>query len=63
MKSAFQIITIIFFLACTMLAYGQSPIANFTANPTSACSNVPISFNSTSNANGGPAITNYVWDF
>ncbi|MFM7466682.1 MAG: PKD domain-containing protein [Crocinitomicaceae bacterium] len=44
-------------------AHAQSPIANFTANPTSACSNVPISFNSTSNANGGPAITNYVWDF
>lgn len=43
--------------------YAQSPIANFVTNPTSSCANEPITFTSTSNANGGSAITNYIWDF
>ncbi|MBM3453235.1 MAG: hypothetical protein FJX84_08850, partial [Bacteroidetes bacterium] len=63
MKSFRLILSILFLVLSYDFLLGQSPIANFTANPTSACSNVPISFNSTSNANGGPAITNYVWDF
>lgn len=38
-----------------------APIAAF--NATTVCSGTATNFNNTSNANGGPPITNYNWDF
>ncbi|NBU47863.1 MAG: PKD domain-containing protein, partial [Flavobacteriales bacterium] len=52
-----------FVLFAILGTHAQSPVANFTTNPTSACVNTIISFTSTSSANGGAAITNYIWDF
>ena len=56
----------IFFLLGSLLLVSvsaQSPTANFTANPLSACAGVPISFTNTSVTNGGSAIVNTSWDF
>ena len=44
-------------------ANAQSPTANFTALPLSVCAGVPVNFTSTSTTNGGPAITQYSWNF
>ncbi len=43
--------------------FAQSPVANFTANPLSVCAGAPVSFTSTSSANGGAAIVSYAWNF
>ena len=43
--------------------FAQSPVANFTANPLSVCAGAPVSFTSTSSANGGTAIVSYAWNF
>ena len=49
--------------SCFFITYAQNPLANFTANPLSACANVPILFTSTSTTGGGSALTNFIWDF
>ena len=43
--------------------FAQAPTANFTALPLSACVGTAINFTSTSVTNGGPAITQYSWNF
>ena len=43
--------------------FSQAPTANFTAVPLSVCAGVPVNFTSTSTNNGGPAITQYSWNF
>ena len=43
--------------------FAQSPVANFTANPLSVCAGAPVTFTSTSTANGGAAIVSYAWNF
>ena len=43
--------------------FAQSPVANFTAIPLSVCAGAPVSFTSTSSANGGAAIVSYAWNF
>jgi PKD repeat protein len=56
----------IFLIQSFLLAFfatAQNPVANFNANPLSACANAPIVFNSTSVTGGGAAITSYAWDF
>jgi PKD repeat protein len=53
---------IIFCLICLPI-FAQSPTANFTASPLSACAGVPINFTNTSITNGGPAIVSSAWDF
>lgn len=53
-------ILIIAFSSCLL---AQSPVANFTANPLSVCAGVPVSFTSTSSANGGAALVGYAWNF
>jgi PKD repeat protein len=50
-------------LIFSTFVYGQLPIANFTATPVSVCQGQPVTFTNTSSQNGGPAITQYVWDF
>ena len=51
------------FFVSILIAHAQAPTANFTALPLSACAGVPINFTSTSTTNGGPAITQYSWNF
>ncbi len=53
----------IFLFFTFFIGFSQSPTANFTAAPLSVCVGVPVSFTSTSTANGGPAITQYSWNF
>ncbi|MEN9699421.1 MAG: hypothetical protein RLZZ301_619 [Bacteroidota bacterium] len=43
--------------------WGQSPVANFSANPLTVCVGQAVNFTNTSSANGGPAISSYQWDF
>lgn len=45
------------------LTLSQLPVANFTATPLSVCQGQPVTFTNTSSNNGGPAITQYSWDF
>ena len=54
---------IVAIIGCVISAIAQSPTANFTAVPLSVCAGVPVNFTSTSTANGGPAITQYSWNF
>ena len=51
------------FLVSVILAHAQAPTADFTAAPLSTCVGTAVSFNSTSTTNGGPAITQYSWNF
>ncbi|NDB34908.1 MAG: PKD domain-containing protein [Flavobacteriia bacterium] len=51
------------FLVSVVLAHAQAPTADFTAAPLSTCVGTAVSFNSTSTTNGGPAITQYSWNF
>lgn len=54
---------LLYFLLLINGINAQNPVANFNANPLSACANTPIVFTSTSSTSGGAAITNYAWDF
>ena len=58
-----QIFPFLIFTILSFLSYSQAPTANFTASPLSVCAGVPVNFTSTSSANGGPAITQYSWNF
>jgi len=58
-----SIIISIVFICSTISLWAQAPTANFTASPLSVCAGVPVSFTSTSTANGGPAINQYSWNF
>lgn len=58
-----SIIISIVFICSTISLLAQAPTANFTASPLSVCAGVPVSFTSTSTANGGPAINQYSWNF
>lgn len=58
-----SIIISIVFICSTIILWAQAPTANFTASPLSVCAGVPVSFTSTSTANGGPAINQYSWNF
>jgi gliding motility-associated-like protein len=51
------------FLVSVVLAHAQAPTADFTAAPLSTCVGTAVNFNSTSTTNGGPAITQYSWNF
>ena len=41
----------------------QSPIASFTANPTSGVAPLEVSFNASSSSDSDGSITSYAWDF
>ena len=43
--------------------YAQSPVANFSASPLVVCVGQNVNFTNSSNANGGPALSSYQWDF
>lgn len=45
-----------------ILLFGQTPIANFSATPTSVCIGQAINFTNSSTAGGSP-IVSYAWDF
>lgn len=45
------------------LPIGTSPLANFTFTTTPCQSTFTVPFSDNSSLNGGPAITNYYWDF
>ena len=55
-------------LLCIALLVGffsrtQAPLADFSASPLVACVGETISFTSTSSANGGAPLQEFVWDF
>lgn len=61
----FLLLTVFSFLLISInnLIFSQLPVANFTATPLSVCQGQPVTFTNTSSQNGGPAITQYAWDF
>ena len=58
-----KLLLVLLFSLAYFTANAQSPTANFTALPLSVCAGVPVNFTSTSTTNGGPAITQYSWNF
>jgi len=58
-----RILILLLFISFLSDIFSQAPTANFTAVPLSVCAGVPVNFTSTSTNNGGPAITQYSWNF
>ncbi|MFM7723673.1 MAG: PKD domain-containing protein, partial [Bacteroidota bacterium] len=58
-----RILSVLLFTSLISSVVAQAPTANFTALPLSACVGTAINFTSTSVTNGGPAITQYSWNF
>ena len=54
---------LIFIITSATFLFGQAPIANFSAVPLSVCQGESVTFTNVSSQNGGPAITQYSWDF
>tara|TARA_Y100001978_G_C23702839_1_gene442401 strand:- start:4228 stop:8010 length:3783 start_codon:yes stop_codon:yes gene_type:complete len=63
-RSMLKYINLLFFISLAyVISLAQTPTADFSADPLSACTGELINFTNSSSTNGGAEIQDYVWDF